>query len=414
VQVVDNVAQNRFELVVTSDDTFFLDRNEDLILEAELQINPDLPAGSVLDNTVTIPQGGYTSLPGTQAVEREYGPLEASDELFAISPEITKSVISTSLFADDDPNVAVGELVTYRVDLDVPRGSLSDLVIIDDFDTTGDPALEGMLELLSIDAVTVGADLALADFAGGLAPGDFTLLDANADGRDDGFSIEIGDVSNTAGAAAGDETQRIRIEFTARVMNDAAVRDGVVHANEVEAEFDVIDATGAEATRTLTDDAEITVREPDVGVEKSSDASAVGVDAGDEVLYTLTIGPRGAGGDVVGAFDLLVEDTLPEGMALVGGSVVVSGGDAQDTLYKTLSADDVQIVAGPGGETIIRIDGSGAGDGFHLAPGDTATISYRATVLPGVQVGDDFENEARLTYASLPSCLLYTSPSPRD
>ncbi|MEO1688384.1 MAG: isopeptide-forming domain-containing fimbrial protein, partial [Pseudomonadota bacterium] len=402
VQVVDNVAENRFELVVASDDTFFIDRNEDLILEAELQINPDLPAGSVLDNTVTIPEGGFSSLPGTPEVEREYGELAASDELFAIGPEITKTVISTSLFADDDPNVAVGELVTYQVDLDLPRGTVADLVIIDDFDTTGDPALEGMLELLSIDSVTVGADLALADFAGGLATTDFTLLDDNGDGRDDGFSIDIGNVANTAGAGAGDETQRIRIEFTARVMNDAAVRDGVVHANQAQADFTVIDG-GANAPRSLTDDAEITIREPDVGVEKSSNAPAAGVDAGDEVTYTLQIGPRGAGGDVVGAFDLFVEDTLPEGMALVGGSVIVSGGDANAAFYKTLSADDVQIVTGPGGETIIRVDGGGAGDGFDLAPGDSATITYRATVLADAQVGDDFENEARLTYASLPS-----------
>ena len=66
------------------------------------------------------------------------------------------------------------------------------------------------------------------------------------------------------------------------------------------------------------DEANVTIVEPDLAIEKSSSASSGVVVAGDEIRYSINVSHTGLSRS--DAYDLVINDTIPEGLVFVAGS----------------------------------------------------------------------------------------------
>jgi uncharacterized repeat protein (TIGR01451 family) len=117
------------------------------------------------------------------------------------------------------------------------------------------------------------------------------------------------------------------------------------------------------------------VQEPALAIDKT--AVPLSQALGDVVTYALTVTHTGA--STSNAFDLVLADTLPAGMAFVPGSVNppgAFGGIAGQVL--TLDAGTLTLAAG------------------------STTISYQARILPSAAVGVPLVNSVAGVYASQP------------
>jgi fimbrial isopeptide formation D2 family protein/uncharacterized repeat protein (TIGR01451 family) len=385
-----------FLITATGEPEFFIAPGENVQLQFDLRVNPQAVAGDGLLNVATIPAGGYSSLPGAPQVERFYGPLSAQAALLAARPELFKEIVATSLGNDVDPNVAVGELVTYALRLDVPQGRTLGASLLDDLRAANSGALAGLLEIVSVDAVRVGAALALADRPGGLGVGDVVTADSDGDGRLDRLALDIGDILNDDAAPPGAGAESVVIEFTARVLNVAAAREGATHVNRASFESDLPGRPGA-VTGQAT--ASLRVIEPYLTVTKTSDAPAAGVDGGDAIAFTLRIDSDAARGSAA-AWDVTLVDRLSAALELDPTSIVVAGGATAPGL-RALTRDDVTAEQ-VGGVWVLTVGAAGGGDGVDLGPGGSASITYTARVRDAIREGDLVSNAAELTYRSLP------------
>jgi uncharacterized repeat protein (TIGR01451 family)/fimbrial isopeptide formation D2 family protein len=101
-------------------------------------IETSVTAYQVITNTGLVT---YTSLPGASAVERDGtdGPGGALDDYATTASaafnidnvSIRKAIINTSATQTIDPNVAIGEVITYSLVITLPEGTLSSLRITD-------------------------------------------------------------------------------------------------------------------------------------------------------------------------------------------------------------------------------------------------------------------------------------------
>lgn len=297
--------------------------------------------GEAITNTV---RGGYTSLPGESGFERVYTVAPASSEtLVSVIPDLAKTVLAPA-----DRQVAVGEVVTYRLIATLGEGTQR--VVVEDLLPAG-------LEAVAAEVVAVGGNISGAllgpGAAGEIAP----------DGR--AVLFDLGPAVTNAGDNLVDERDRVVFEVRARLLDLAAIQPGVTLANAATLTWD--SGTTPPATDTVT------VVGPDLVVAKTVDRTVV--DAGERVRFTVTV--RQAPGATAAAYDLVLTDSLPAGYLLDAGSVVASAGTvaaAGDTV--TLSLDAFALEAAP------------------------LTLSYQAIVADSVRDGEVITNTVRLVWDS--------------
>lgn len=389
-----------FIVTVVTDPTFAIAKGEKLLLAFEARVQSDAIEGTVVENTATI--DSYSSLSGEQLVERIFGPTSGSDTLTITGPEIEKSLVNTSLGGqpiafpvdatrpidpstlDPDPNVAVGEVLTYVLRVAFPVGQANNVIMFDDTDFFNALGQQGIVGIVSIDQIRIGSSLTLSN-PSQVTVGNVLVTDTNGDGINNRLQLNIGGVLNTGDPANPNVLEEsIFLVFRAQVMNVLETDGGDVHTNGARLTYDV----GAE-TRTFDDLVDVTITEPAIDVAKTVAGVTPGLDAGDELTYTLTISHNGTSNGDGYALDLT--DQLPANLVFVPGSIVVNGFTAQG--FDGLEAGDVTFDAGT--NSIIAT-------GFDLPRNQTVSITYRATVSVAVVQGEALTNQVDLTYQSLP------------
>ncbi|MEM9043706.1 MAG: hypothetical protein AAGC81_03350 [Pseudomonadota bacterium] len=395
---------NLFIITVTGDDDFAIAPGEKLTLSFTLTVQTNVSLGTALVNTATI--DSYTSLPGTPAVERTFGPESDSDTLTIDAPGTQKILIDTSFkggaLIDPDPNVFVGEILTYEVSVRFPIGVIDQAVFFDDTELLGVGV--GTVEILGIVPGTffVGGGLDLPNFNdlnndGLLTAADAIISDTTGNGLINRVEFQLGtvDADPTRDVLPGLLSTTIAYTLQVQVVNAAPSVDGTVQTNLARTE-------GFGGGSVIRDDAtvDITINEPAVDLTKSILSVDSTPDAGDVVTYSLTVshGVDGIASNAP-AFDLVIEDQLPAELELLdnpgpnGSTVTITPINVQG--FQPLDLSNVSITSGDGGQIVIS--------GFDLPLGQTATITYQAVIGDGVIAGQALENDARLTYASLPS-----------
>jgi LPXTG-site transpeptidase (sortase) family protein len=275
---------------------------------------------------------------------------------------LNKSVADSNEPSTTNPEVAIGEIVTYRVSVNLPPGIF-----------TGATLADTMQRGLSyMDCVSITPNGLTTDVAGGFASicanptvdnaGGTTTVDV---GRR--VTFDFGTLTNDTGS-----DQTLEIRYRAVVLDNAENVSGVNLRNSAQWTWG---ASGSLGPATTT----VRVVEPELSIVKTASTSTVSV--GSEITITLTI--RHTANSETNAFDVVVTDDLPAELQYVPGSLeCISGAQPADLTCAEL------------GGTIT------AGWSNFLLGGGDGRVTFRVTVL-SVPAGG-IVNTANVAWTSLP------------
>lgn len=327
----------------------------------------------VLDNTVT-PGTNYTngaqivwtSLDGIDANERDgadgtQGGGTLND--YKLVDSITASTDTTFdlVKSVDKPTATIGEVLTYTLTLTLNEGTTNNVVLVDTL-----PVDSGVLQLEFL----TGTETIAYGTAGTTISGSGTPVVSG--GVNQTLTFSLGNVVLPANASA----DTITITYQVLVRNVLTNQAGDVETNTASGS-----ATGVTPDTGNTTD--VTLVEPDLTIAKV--VTTPGTDAGDAVVYTLTI-TNASGANVSKAFDVRVRDILDSNLELIntnvgaGQGIVVTGATV-DTNASTVAALDITL--------------------DEIAPGGTVTVVLNATLKSTVVSGTTVDNTASITYTSL-------------
>lgn len=317
-----------------------------------------------------------------------------------------KTIVSTDqshTIAEDDgsgtlvENVTIGETIRYRIEVEVPQGSLDNFIIRD--------LLPGGLTYLNDGTAAVAlisnGGLTSSTLSGpGLTSIDPTIqptfllpddaVSQNIVGNSDNFAtgtdvfFKLGDVVNNDGDVGA---ELVILEFNVVVDNNSS------GDNQNDASDDRFNSfrvqSGASADFQISNNDRPLVRIVEPSITRPTISSNVNdVDAGDTIQYTIDFGVVD-GAAQSDAFDVISTVMLPDNFTLDSiqsitiGGVVVNSGDAR---YPAVTTDSGQLT--------FAFD--------RLDEGEQVEIVYAGTVDGTIRPDDTLTTNATLTWTSLP------------
>ncbi|MCG2785105.1 MAG: isopeptide-forming domain-containing fimbrial protein [Anaerolineae bacterium] len=313
----------------------------------------------ILDGTkLNTIDADWSSMPGTFTGERIY------DDPTPAYPFDGTQDTDTATFPTGAPTIVkddggvtqtvIGDVIHFTLTIASPLGTLNNAEVVDHL-----PA--GLIYVTPSQTVSAGVN----------AP-TFTPV-----GPVDGS----GPVTLTwdFGAGAVVTTSPFTIEYDAIVANVASNQNLTVLLNDVDLNYDDVAGT----PKTVSDDEESTITEPDLDIVKDAASIAVNPDAGDTVTYTITLA-HGASSTAT-AYDVRFEDILPAYADLQIGTVNVSG--AGTATVNDLSND---------GSNTIEITIS------DIPIGNTVTITYEAILTSALNPNQLIQNTGDVYWTSMP------------
>lgn len=370
-----------------------------IVITYDLQLRDTVSPSSVHTNTGTL--SNYSGAEGGEDFTATDLTDDATTTIASTVGE--KSIVSTSenhtgTFGGTE-QIAIGEIIRYRLVVQLPEGTSNNLQIRD--------RLPNGITFLNDGAATAfvtndtgsfsSSTLALTDGGGNplVVSGDETTIGsitptyqmpdsaisssptANNDTYNSGTDIyfKFGNVTNTDNDA---NAEYIVIEFNAILDNDQGSQTND-HGETRGNRFDVnIDGTTDSTSNTTN----IQITEPLIDNVSKTVSSSSG-DAGDTVTFTVTFSNSSVAGRTT-AFDVRLLDTLPSEYSLNLGSINItpSGGATGVTNNSTGNTVDFTVDEMPTSSSI--------------------SVTYEATLLVSVDPGETLQNNATVTYTSLP------------
>jgi fimbrial isopeptide formation D2 family protein/uncharacterized repeat protein (TIGR01451 family) len=350
--------------------------NNVILITFDLQFRDDVTPGTIVNTESLVSYAG-----------RENGPNhlptpQTDDAETTVIPVTTKAIVSSEI---EDVNNArdegvIGELVTYRLTLNIPEGNIPGAQLVD--------TLDSKLAFVQVDSVTLSPGVTTVNAIGtGATPANVTI-----GGTGNVLTFDFGDIDNTND---DDAVETIEIVYTSVVLNVSGNQTGAGLNNAA-----VLSWTGDSLPASSAPN--LTVIEPVLQVGKSALVNGVGTsgDAGDPLVYTITVQHAGSSG--ADAFEVDLMDDLP--IAGPGGP----------SLIDSANLDSVTDSAGILGVGDFTFSGSDAA-GYTLATNTPFDLSLTPPVGPtprvltfmisgnlalAVQPGA-FDNTATATWTSL-------------
>jgi LPXTG-site transpeptidase (sortase) family protein len=292
---------------------------------------------------------------------------EDDDDSVTVTPTqrnpdgLSKTILDSNQLFTTNPSVAIGEIVTYQVSINVPPGVFTNAQLVD----TMDRGLSFMdcvgitdngLQTSNIAGFSAICSSPVVDDAGGT-----TTVDV---GRRVTFAF--GTLTNNTGS-----NQTLLVRYRAVVLDSAGNVSGTSRDNNAgwmwnAGALDPINRS-------------VAVMEPDISILTTANTSVVSV--GSEITITLTIQHMTDG--ETNAYETAITDTLPAGLQYVPGSLECTSG-----------AQDADLLCAETGGTI-----AAQWSNFALSGGD-GRVSFRVTVVSLPASG--ITNTANVAWTSLP------------
>ena len=367
-------------------------------------------------NTASDERIGPTGIIGSDSLN-DYGVESPASAITLDNVLAQKSIIATSEAHTDDPNAATGEIIRYRLVMQLPEGVVTDLQLSDTFGGTGgqrflddntarvlfvgngsvSSAVYGSVPAVSACA-NYGGDFTLAGTSAILSSAvNCSLADANITAIENsdvdtyptngGVHFQLGTITN------GDNDvnpEFIIVEFNALVTNETAnVTGSTLTDSFIGRRWN---GTAMVNMGNASPSVSSIAREPSVTVSKV--LMSTPLDAGDTVTYQMTITAGGTSLDHATAFELELTDVLDNGFTPV--SQVID------------STTQASICSGDGSGTTVYADQiSRIGQAVTLTatcldPGNSITATIIAKVAPGAAAGATIPNSTAIIYTSLP------------
>ncbi len=201
-----------------------------------------------------------------------------------------------------DPEVTIGELVTYEVAMVIPAGGLSNVQLVDT--PQNGLAFADCVTITIPAGVTSNFINGVCDTLDGSAPGSNPLVE-NSGGR---VTFNFGNVGNTTGSS-----QTVRVRYNLIVLNILANQDGDTLTNTAAWTW-----TGGSR---ITSAPIVTIVEPELTIDKNATPTTVLVGG----LVTFTIDLAHSTISSADAFDVVVTDRIPSALTYDPASLVVGG-----------------------------------------------------------------------------------------
>ncbi len=333
----------------------------DVTLDATVQ--PE----QVITNTASLT---YDTLPADGDPEERDHATSDSASVTITAAGVVKSVTATSVAgtgngSDTEPDLTIGEQVTYEVTVAVPEGTMTGALLVDDL-----PTAPGLLEVVSSRITAMDGDMTSSTGLGVSSAG--TPSDENGDGRNDRVTFDFGTLVNAVGG-----TNTITFEIVA-VVPDIPLNQGGLDGLVNTATASSTGSSGASGT------AAVDLVAPELSVTKvvQDPASPFG-DAGDVITYRVTVAHTAASS--ADAYDVVLTDLIPAGETYVAGSLTVVDGPAptEDTSALpgtvTFSWPTVTLADSP------------------------VVFEYQVTLDADVHPAQTYTNTANMTWDTLPS-----------
>lgn len=331
----------------------------------------DSSAGEKLVNTAGVRQfeGGTNSVPTGSIVyvprnnidpslTPNTDPAKESAEIDLATPGVVKSATTALTEAGNSTSQAtIGELITYTVSATIPQGStlygpaaLTDIV-------------DGRLEIVGTPTYTIA----------GAAGTNLTVT---------GNTINA-EIPTPYINASGSGDDIVTLTFQARVRDVAGTVRGNSIPNRATLSWD--DSVGA-AQSSQSNNAPITIVEPNISLEKSSNVPSGQVTAGQTVQYTLTYANTPGAGNISTAHDVVIVDTVPSTITplandgvtpLADGATLANGG------LWTLAARTLTFTVPDSSQSIVLTYQARVNNPVVGSSTLTNTAEATATSLPG-------------------------------
>ena len=302
---------------------------------------------------------------------------------------LTKSLIATSETGASDTtgnNLAIGETATYSLSVTLEDGTTS-LVTLTDTTPLGMRYVPGVATsavfFRSADGVSAVGFNSNTVYTNGDEIDAADLTDSTSDTVTGSMVFRFKDV--IVPFTNGIDTDAFQVEYTMRAVNvignqstgtPARTNSAVVSADlDGDGDHDLAAETSAPSMVTAT------IVEPDLTIGKV--VTTAGVDAGDPVVYTLTI-TNAAGAAISTAFDVRVQDLLDTNVELINttlGSGIVVAGATVDANASTVANLDITL--------------------DEIAAGGSVTVVLNTTLKSNVVSGTTIDNTGSITYTSL-------------
>jgi uncharacterized repeat protein (TIGR01451 family)/fimbrial isopeptide formation D2 family protein len=362
---------------VPSAGTFDLPLSTSVTIVFEAVINNSINPGQVVTNTGrTI----WSSLSGASADERTDGAgapdglnllgggalndyeVQSSVDFTANIPTLLKTINNTSVPGTTGSDVAIGETVSYSLNVPIIEGTTPSLSIVDNVPS-------GMAYILGSLAINSSS------FSGSLPTPTITATGGNGSP----ISISYGAVSNPTDGNTADDF--ITVTFNLRVL-DVAGNHGLTPTQTVLTNSATINSGTGPVTSNSVD---ATVVEPNMTIAKSFSASTAA--ANDTLLVTLTVGNTGT----TDAYDVNLSDAIPAGMTYAGNLQRVSG-----LVPTTLSQSSGTVSAAwnsfaAAGSCVITFNVAVDADASHGAVINNSASLSNITTLPGSDANERIE-----------------------
>ena len=237
------------------------------------------------------------------------------------STGMSKIITGTSESFTTGNNVAVGEIVTYQITMNIPIGPALDNVVVTDRMDKG---------LAFVDCVSV--NLAGTDITNTVCPPTVSPItdpgDAATNPANPGRQVQF----NIGTIPAPNAASTLVIRYRAVVLDVIENQETDRLNNNATMTW-----TGGSLTASATD---VTVVEPDLAIDKS--ASTTTVTAGTSIQFTLVVSNTALSS--TDSFDVVVTDVLPNGLEYIACTPITYSG-----LVPTTQPDPCNI---PGGKTL--------------------------------------------------------------
>lgn len=293
--------------------------------------------GQVFSNAVTLTPGN-ASLNNT--VDNATGTTSNPTMDFGFTSGFTKVMVSTDAVHTVDPEVTIGEIITYEINMYIPVGTMTNVTLVD----TPQAGL-AFVDCIDINLPANVTSTNIVDGAcdanDGTTAGTSNPLIQSSGGR---ATFDFGDISNTAASS-----QIVTVRYSLIVLDIAPNQTGVTLTNSA-----VWNWTGGTKT---TSAPPVEIIEPELTIDKNATPTSAAY--GSIITFTIDIAHDVA--STADAFDVIVTDQIPAGLTFVAGSITSSG---------TATLTSSNFNAGTNTLTFVW-------DVFRL--GETGSVSFRAT-----------------------------------
>ena len=387
-----------------------LEKNESVTFTFEVKVKPDIRSYQVLENTAHVTGDSQDSKNGVPTWD-ENRVYKADDPDTIQAKEIapTKEIAGTSedftRFVNGTEQVAIGEVITYRLMATLPLGQSNDIRFVDqlheDLAYVGNP--EYYIEALGTNGdATSSAGLNVSTVQATFPPTSWDSLDSTRVSKDGNeVTFNFGTINNGTDAPV-----TIYLHFDVVVKDSAKNKRG----STIENSFIVVTNDGTKDHETPSEETKATVVTPNLTVDKKAEITAADTDAhdnndgnvefadrGETVTYTVTITNRKINENVTSGWGFTFEDELPTGVTYVNNTAKVTN--------STVTGIDTNTQVTFDGTNKLSVDlrgDQGTGSQIEFEPGTEIEITYQAVVASSQNPGDEIINTAKAATSSLP------------